>query len=43
MHPPEGIIELRQLVDQALADAMYATRAAMHGTLKATPGSIAFD
>ena len=25
LHPPEGLTELRQLVDQALSNAMYAT------------------
>jgi len=43
LHPPAGITSMNELVDTALANAMYATRAVAHGTLKATPGSIAFS
>jgi hypothetical protein len=43
LNPPAGVTSLNELVDTALANAMYATRAAVHGTLKATPGSIAFS
>jgi len=43
LNPPAGLTDANRLVDQALANAMYATRATMHGTIKATPGSIAFN
>jgi hypothetical protein len=43
MQPPAGINAARDLVDIALADALFATRASLHGALKATPGSIAFN
>jgi transposase InsO family protein len=41
-HPPQNIETAKQLVDMALSNAMYATRAAVHGSLQATPGSLAF-
>ena len=31
------------MLDLALANTMFATRAAIHGTLKASPGSLAFS
>ena len=42
-NPPAGLLGANHLVDTALANAMYATRAMHHGTLRATPGSIAFS
>ena len=43
LNPPQGYEEAGHLVDLALANAMFATRAAMHGSLKASPGSLAFS
>jgi transposase InsO family protein len=42
LHPPEGIQDARQLVDTAVADAVYATRATFHSSLKTAPGALAF-
>jgi hypothetical protein len=42
LHPPEGINDARQLVDTAIANAVYATRATFHSSLKTTPGALAF-
>lgn len=43
MNPPAGIEHANQLVDTALANCMFATRSALHGSLKASPGSLAFS
>jgi transposase InsO family protein len=40
--PPNGIDTATQLVDTALANTMFATRAALHGTLGTSPGALAF-
>jgi len=42
MNPPDGINTATQLVDSALANCMFATRTAMHGGIKASPGSLTF-
>ena len=42
MNPPDGINSANRLVDTALATCMYATRTALHGGLRASPGSLAF-
>ena len=42
MNPPDGINTANQLVDSALANCMFATRTALHGSIKASPGSLAF-
>ena len=42
MNPPNGINTANQLVDSALANCMFATRTAIHGSIKASTGSIAF-
>jgi hypothetical protein len=42
LNPPDGIESANQLIDTALANTMFATRAALHGSLKASPGSLAF-
>ena len=42
MNPPEGIQDAKQMVDTALANCLFATRAAIHGSLKASPGALAF-
>lgn len=43
MNPPEGLAHANQLVDTAIANAVFASRAASHSTLEATPGSLAFN
>ena len=43
VQPPQNLESAQQLVDMALANAMYATRAAIHGALQTTPGAIAFS
>ena len=43
LQPPQGVENAAQMVDTALANCMYATRVAVHGTLKASPGSLAFN
>ena len=42
LNPPEGIINATQLVDTAIANAVYATRATFHSSLNTTPGALAF-
>jgi hypothetical protein len=42
MNPPVGITHANQLVNTEIANAMYATRATVHSTLKTTPGAMAF-
>jgi transposase InsO family protein len=41
--PPAGIDDAKQLVNTALANAMYATRASFHSGIKSTPGALAFN
>jgi hypothetical protein len=43
LNPPEGVEQAEHLVDTAIADAVYATRCTYHGTLKTTPGGLAFS
>ena len=42
LKPPKGIADANQLVDTALANAVYATRCTYHSGLKTTPGSLVF-
>jgi transposase InsO family protein len=42
LNPPAGVDTANRLVEMALANCMFATRATVHGTLQTTPGSIAF-
>lgn len=42
LNPPEGVVTANQMVDTALANCLYATRAAFHSSLQGTPGSLAF-
>ena len=42
MAPPEGIAGASQLVDTALANAMFAHRAAYNSAIQTTPGGLAF-
>jgi hypothetical protein len=41
-NPPAGLNDTHALLDAALANAMYATRASFHIGLKTTPGALAF-
>ena len=43
LHPPAGIDTANQLVDTALSNCLFATRATINGTLEASPGSLAFS
>ncbi len=42
LNPPQGIEDANQLIDTAIANTIFATRAALHGTLKTSPGALAF-
>lgn len=42
MNPPAGVNTPEALVDMALANAMYATRASYHSAILTTPGALAF-
>jgi transposase InsO family protein len=42
MDPPYGAENALQLVDTAIADAVYATRCTLHSALGTTPGALAF-
>ena len=42
LNPPAGIYDANQLVDTALANAVFATRASLNSTIRASPGSLAF-
>jgi transposase InsO family protein len=42
MDPPRGSTNAKQLVDTAIADAVYATRCTYNSALKTTPGGLAF-
>ena len=40
--PPRGVDDAKQMVDTAIANAVHAHRSTFHGTINATPGSLAF-
>jgi transposase InsO family protein len=42
MDPPQGAVHAEQLVDTAIAEAVYATRCTYSSALKTTPGGLAF-
>ena len=42
LHPPQDVNEVNLLLDTALQTASYSTRAAIHHTLQATLGALAF-
>ena len=42
MNPPDGVESAERMIDTALSNCLYATQAALHGTLKGSPGSLAF-
>ena len=42
MNPLDGVVTTNCMVDTAIANCVYAMRSAFHGTLKASPGLLAF-
>ena len=42
LNPPEGIVTANQMVDTALANCLFVTRAAFHGSLHGSPGPLVF-
>ena len=42
LHPPEGIVDANQLVDTALANAMFAHQSTYNSAIQTTPGGLAF-
>ena len=42
LNPPAGIDTANQLVETALANTLFATRAALHGSLRTSPGALVF-
>jgi hypothetical protein len=42
MDPPQGAVNAEQMVDTAIADAVFATRCIYNSALKTTPGGLAF-
>jgi transposase InsO family protein len=42
LNPPIGINNAAQMIDAALAKCVFATRAALHSALQASPGSLVF-
>jgi len=43
LKPPDGLVEARQVLDTALANAMYAHRATLTKALESSPGALAFN
>ena len=43
LNPPAGVADANQLVDTAIANAVFATRSTIHSGLKTTPGGLAFS
>ena len=42
LNPPAGVASAQQLVDTAIANAVFAARATVHSALQTTPGGLAF-
>ena len=42
LQPPAGVADAGQLIDTAIANAVYATRCTLHSGLNTTPGGLAF-
>ena len=42
-HPPQNIQEAQNIIDSALATASHATRAAIHRTMKVSPGGLVYQ
>jgi hypothetical protein len=42
-HPPTDEQQATEIIDSALASAMYAVRATVHGSLRNSPGALAFQ
>ena len=43
LQPPAGMTQAHQIIDTAIADTIFATRAALHSALETTPGALAFQ
>ena len=43
LHPPQNMDEAALIIDSALQTASFSARAAIHSTMKTTPGAIAFS
>ena len=43
LHPPQNMDEASLIIDTALQTACYSARAVIHSTMRATPGSLAFN
>ena len=42
LNPPGGVQDAYQIVDTAIANAFYGTRATFHRSLKTTPGALTY-
>ena len=42
LHPPDGVQTAEQMVDTAIANAVFALRATVHSALQTTPGGLVF-
>ena len=42
LNPPAGLQDAQQLVDTAISNAVFATRATFHSSIQTTPGGLAF-
>ena len=42
MNPPQDVETVNQMIDTAISNCIYATRAALHSALNASPGSLVF-
>ncbi|GFH58269.1 hypothetical protein CTEN210_14745 [Chaetoceros tenuissimus] len=42
-HPPQTVAEATQAIDTLLANTVYALRTAVHSTMNASPGALAFQ
>jgi transposase InsO family protein len=42
LNPPEGVTTANEMIDVALANCLYATRATIHESLNGSPGSLTF-
>ena len=42
LRPPQGVVDANQLLDTAIANTVFASRASLHSALRTTPGGLAF-
>ena len=42
LQPPQGIVGANQVLDTAIPNTVFASRALLHSTLKTTPGGLTF-